>query len=146
MNSYQTLGPLLGDYFAKTAGWKQNIMIDWIKLVGRLSEYMSCERIDNKCIYVRVYDYHLMQELFYMRSEIITSIARCYPQVRGYDMKFNFIGLKKESKETLSHTHVLPEMTRPQRIMRMKEKEALEAVVDGELQECLKKFLIKCVL
>jgi len=145
MNSYKTLGTLLVDYFAKTAGWKQNIMIDWVKVVGRLSEYMSCERIDNKFIYARVYDYHLMQELFYMRSEIIASIARYYPQVSGYDMRFNFIGIKKESMNVSIHP-VLSVSIVEQRVMRTKEKLALDAVGDHELQECLKKFLIKCVL
>jgi hypothetical protein len=145
MNSYQTLGTLLVDYFAKTAGWKQNIMIDWVKVVGRLSEYMSCERIDNKFIYARVYDYHLMQELFYMRSEIVASIARHYPQVSGYDMRFNFIGIKKDPIGS-SIIPAIGSSNKEQRTIRAKEKEALDCVEDRELQECLKNFLIKCVL
>lgn len=135
---------LLNNFFhpQKDSPWKVQLLMQWEKIIGRLSSKVTLEKMYEDTLVLGVYDSCWMQELHLLSPLLIANINANLDRPRIKTLRFKLIALHKEKKPTI--TKAEPAVTINRMLSRTEEK-ALHLIEDPALREALKKYLLRCL-
>jgi len=83
--------------------WKFKLLSEWDSIVGSLSNKIRLEKIEDNILFIGVYEYQWMQELFIMQNTIIKSINSRLKNDYIKKVKFKIVdnNFKKFAKPTI---------------------------------------------
>jgi hypothetical protein len=131
-----------------TQDWKRVLLTQWPSVVGDLTQYMRLEKIEGTVLWIGVYDYIWMQELYCLSQHIIRIIKEKIPQACISRIRVHYIGrrtassdiiLKKNNQKQVSAYKSSQNFT-----MNSRERAVLDTVHDEELKAAIEKFFSTC--
>ncbi|MBT4856383.1 DUF721 domain-containing protein [bacterium] len=120
--------------------WQLFLIKNWKTIIGNLSQHVRLEKIFKTTVILGVYDPHWMQELHLFSNILLDKINDALDKPEVTQLRFKKVNrknpnLKGSTKKT--YTPIPVELSD-------KENKALDTIDDPELNEVLKKFLIRC--
>lgn len=135
---------LLPTILPPATSWQRHLIAHWDTVVGDLKQYVFLEKIlDDTTLVLGVTNTLWMQELYYLSDVIIQKINSTleYPHVKN--IKFYYRPRKKITRvfQPPPKKNLMPTSC----VLTLPQKKALERIPDEQLQEALKRFLIRCM-
>lgn len=136
------LKSFLDTYFSEPDDWRIFLLKNWSTVVGTLHTKMRLEKIQDDMLVIAVYDVHWMHELFMLSSSIIKTINAKLDQPHVKKVRF----IVAERAEKKPEKKIIKKTFLPTKVhsLTSHQRQILSAINDHELQEVLKKFLMRC--
>jgi len=132
---------LLDKIFSWNQSWHHTLIRDWHAIIGPLHSKVQLEKIETDTLVLGVYDSCWMQELYLLTPLLLRTINQKLDRPRIKQLRFKTVG-KRQLKQGSART---PEVRKNRLVeLNKREQEALKQVEDPQLQEALKRFLIRC--
>ncbi len=119
--------------------WQIFLLSNWNSIIGKLSNKVKLEKIYNDTLVLGVYDSCWMQELFLLSNAIIIQINAKLDKPRIKSLRFKKIEHKKQQTKNIKTKKIYKDVELTQ-----KEMQSLTNIKDEQLQQELKRFLIRC--
>ncbi len=135
------LKSLLPTIFKQDDNWKFQLLNNWSSIVGNLGTHVRLEKIQDDMLILSVYDSCWLQELHCMAPVLLKAINKTLDHPRIKHLRFKTAGVyhKQTHKKEVKEERVYKQVTLTER-----EQKALATIKDEQLQQALKKFLIRC--
>jgi len=131
---------LLDKILASNESWHHILIRNWPTIIGPLHSKVQLEKIEDEMLVLGVYDSCWMQELYLLTPLLLRTINQKLDRPRIKQLRFKTVGKQKIKKIASS----LPPKEYKKVVLNRREEDALEKVEDPQLQEALKRFLIRC--
>lgn len=130
-------------FSAQQASWKSRLFRQWDTIVGKINTHVRLEKIYNDTLILSVEDASWMHELTCLAPVLINTINKTLDKPRIKTLRF------RQKGQTCNRSHPTCNNTthydKPTKVhLDKKELYALDTIKDDQLQEALKKFLIRC--
>ena len=135
------IGDLLPSLMTGPDAWKMQLLRAWPTVLGDLTPLVSLEKIDNDTLILGVQDSCWLQELYMLSPLILKMINKNLDHPRIKALRFKTRGCKKATEEKKLSLHKTPVAPQP---LSARERAALNAIKDDQLQEVLQNFLRRC--
>ncbi len=135
-----TIEQLLDKILASDESWHHMLIRNWHTVIGALHNKVQLEKIEDDMLFLGVYDACWMQELYLLTPLLLRTINQKLDRPRIKQLRFKMVGKQKAKKITSS----APPKAEKVVVLNRRELEALKNVDDPQLQEALKRFLIRC--
>lgn len=119
--------------------WQLHLVKNWPDIIGNLSNHVRLEKIYGTTLILGVYDSHWMQELYLFSQILLDKINKQLEKPVVTHLKFKKVVRPKQRKTKQAHAYSAPKIA-----LSSKEEGVLSKIEDPELQNVLKKFLIRC--
>lgn len=130
-------------FSSQQADWKAQLLKEWDSIVGQINTHVRLEKIYNDSLILSVEDASWMHELSCLAPVLITMINKTLDKPRIKSLRFKQKGITTaRSYHTPSHKRYSePEVPL---VLQKKEQAAIDKIKDEQLQEALKRFLMRC--
>jgi len=132
---------LLDKIFSWNQSWHHTLIRDWHVIIGPLHSKVQLEKIETDTLVLGVYDSCWMQELYLLTPLLLRTINQKLDRPRIKQLRFKAAG-----KRQLRKIAARAESGKKNKLVELnrQEQEALKRIEDPQLQEALKRFLIRC--
>lgn len=142
----QSLHMLVAAVLKSQDNWKIRLMVDWVAIVGNMSQHICLEKIaDDATLVIGVHDTKWMQQLHYLSYELIDLINRGLGSAYVTTVRFVLSRRLQVSYKVRRKTSAPPVSTKktaqPRRALNNKQMGALQNIADRELQDCLRDLI-----
>jgi hypothetical protein len=136
-----------------TQDWKRVLLTQWPSVVGDLTQYMRLEKIEGTVLWIGVYDYIWMQELYCLSNHIIRIIKERIPAACISRIHVRYIGrvvasdkmvLKNDTKKNCLIHKSTKNYSTKNYSMNTHERAVLDTVQDQELKAAIEGFFNAC--
>jgi hypothetical protein len=132
---------LLDKILSWDQSWHQTLIRNWHTIIGPLHSKVQLEKIEAESLVLGVYDSCWMQELYLLTPLLLRTINQKLDQPRIKQLRFKTVG-KHKTRQAATQTTAIKKAKTVE--LTKREKDALQQVEDPQLQEALKRFLIRC--
>lgn len=128
--------------FPKNDNWKWQLLYEWPKIIGKLYDKVTIEKIGTDHMVIGVTHATWLQELYLLSPVLRAKINKTLDEPRIKTIRFIAVGIKKSTKE---HTHLVPEPAPHNYYLTQQEEGALCIIENNELKDALKKYRLRCM-
>ena len=142
INMAQSLKNLVNRFIENQDSWQLQLLAQWDTIVGSLKTRVQLIKIEKDTLILGVTDACWMQELYLLTPLLLQTINKHLGKIYIHQLRFKAIGnnTKKgtQSFKTMTSSNACrAELTES-------EKKAIDSIIDGELAQELKNYLIRC--
>lgn len=119
--------------------WKFQLLSNWNNIIGDLHKQVRLEKIHEDSLVLGVTNSSWMQELYLLSPLLIKKINEKLDVPRIKQLRFKIASIQKQKNKIA----LMPKKLK-QVVLSGTEKEALEKIVDEQLRDAMKNFLIRC--
>jgi len=130
------------DSFLKTNNsWKAQLLQDWPKIIGKLQDKVSIEKVQDSTLVLSVADACWLQELYLLSPVLLKTINQKLDRPRIKRLRFKQAGIKEKKKKAAVQAKKPVAKPKP---LSKKELDALKNIDDKQLSSVLEQFLHRC--
>jgi len=130
------------DTFLKTNNsWKAQLLQDWPKIIGKLQDKVSIEKVQDATLILSVADACWLQELYLLSPVLLKTINQKLDRPRIKRLRFKQAGIKEKKKKAVVQKKRPIKKPKP---LSKKELDALKKIDDAQLSSVLEQFLQRC--